>query len=157
MSDFSSTRGFTLIETIVATGILVTALAGVAQLFVLSTQLTRQAQASGAAVVAAQDKLEVLRGYLYTYDAAGAPVTDAKLQPSPPNSLTQDIERYVDWIGPGGVARPDSDDAVLVRRWRISPVDAGNADALAVEVCVFRMAESSRADACLATIRSRQP
>jgi prepilin-type N-terminal cleavage/methylation domain-containing protein len=37
MHSLSSARGFTLFETLVATGILVTALAGVAQLFVLGS------------------------------------------------------------------------------------------------------------------------
>jgi prepilin-type N-terminal cleavage/methylation domain-containing protein len=55
-------RGFTLFETLVATGILVTALAGIAQLFVLGTQLSRRRAASGQALVIAQDKLEYLRG-----------------------------------------------------------------------------------------------
>jgi type II secretory pathway pseudopilin PulG len=69
----ASERGFTLFETIVATGILVTALAGVAQLFVLGTHLTRQAGASGRALVAAQDKLESLRGQPSGTIPAGPP------------------------------------------------------------------------------------
>ena len=68
MSSLASARGFTLFETLVATGILVTALAGVAQLFVLGTHLTRGAGASGIALVAAQDKLESLRGLAFAYD-----------------------------------------------------------------------------------------
>jgi prepilin-type N-terminal cleavage/methylation domain-containing protein len=48
MSSLASPRGFTLFETLVATGILVTALAGIAQLFILSTHLTRQSNTSGA-------------------------------------------------------------------------------------------------------------
>ena len=62
MSSTASARGFTLFETLVATSILVTALAGIAQLFVLSMHLTRGASASGSALVTAQQKLEALRG-----------------------------------------------------------------------------------------------
>lgn len=62
MASLSSARGFTLFETLVATGLLVTALAGLAQLLVLGTHLTRQAIASGGALVAAQDRIETLRG-----------------------------------------------------------------------------------------------
>ena len=71
MSSNESIRGFTLFETLIATGILVTAFAGVAQLFVLGTQLTRQSVRSGAALVGAQDKLESLRGARFAYDVDG--------------------------------------------------------------------------------------
>ena len=94
----ASERGFTLLETLVATSILVTTLAGVAQLFILGTHLTRQAGASGRALVAAQDKLESLRGQAFTYDPGGAPVTAPALQPSPPTTLAGDTEPYVDWL-----------------------------------------------------------
>ena len=111
MQSLSSARGFTLFETLVATGILVTALAGVAQLFVLGSHLTRQAGASGIALVAAQDKLESLRGQAFTYDPAGLAATDAALEPSPPSSLSEDIDPYVDWLDDYGEAHSQS-------RWR---------------------------------------
>ena len=156
----ASERGFTLFETIVATGILVTALAGVAQLFVLGTHLTRQAGASGRALVAAQDKLESLRGQPFTYDSAGGSVTAPALQPSPPTTLAADTEPYVDWLDVDGVALESADGAILVRRWRISSLGATTPDAIAIEVCVFRTpgaADPRGADACLSTIRTRQP
>jgi prepilin-type N-terminal cleavage/methylation domain-containing protein len=156
----SSDRGFTLFETLVATSILVTALAGLAQLFVLSSQFARQAGVAGAALVAAQDKLETLRGHTFAYDSAGAPVTDSALLRSPSNTLAGDVAPYVDWLDPVGVARSNAQSAVLVRRWRISPVDAQTPDAIAIEVCVYRVGEGAAArwaDACLSTIRTRQP
>lgn len=160
MCSFSSTRGFTLFETLVATSILVTALAGVAQLFILGTHLARQASASGMALVAAQDKLESLRGQAFTYDVDGVIVTAPALQPSPPDALGEDIERYVDWLDVDGTRRESADDAALVRRWRVSSLGATTPDAIAIEVCVFRMpgaADPRAADACLSTIRTRQP
>src|SRR6186997_2147895 len=120
MHSLSSARGFTLIETLVATGILVTALAGVAQLFILGTHLTRQAGASGMALVAAQDKLESLRGQAFTYDADGVTVTAPALQPSPLDTLGEDIEPYVDWLDVDGTRQESADDAVWIRRWRVS-------------------------------------
>lgn len=156
----ASERGFTLFETIVATGVLVTALAGVTQLFILGTHLTRQAGASGRALVAAQDKLESLRGQPFTYDSGGASVTAPALQPSPPTTLAEDTEPYVDWLDIDGVAHASSDDAILVRRWRISSLGATTPDAIAIEVCVFRSPGGNApegADACLSTIRTRQP
>ena len=160
MSLLASTRGFTLFETLIATGILVTALAGVAQLFVLGDRLTRHAGASGMALVAAQDKLESLRGQAFTYDASGTTVTAAALQPSPSSALAEDVGPYVDWLDQDGQEVTNPDDALLVRRWRISSLGITTPDAIAIEVCVFRTpgaGEPRSADACLATIRTRQP
>lgn len=160
MFSLASTRGFTLLETLVATGILVTALAGLAQLFVLGGHLTRQASASGLALVAAQDKLESLRGQPFTYDTSGTALTAAALQPSPASALIEDIERYVDWVDQDGQGAANPDAAVLVRRWRIASLGSTAPDAITIEVCVFRVTAAGdprAADACLATIRTRQP
>jgi type II secretory pathway pseudopilin PulG len=155
----SSPRGFTLFETLVATGILVTALAGVAQLFILGTHLTRQANASGAALVAAQDKLEVLGGAAFYYDAEGAAVTVASLDISPASSLDEDTESFVDGLDTSAEASESPDDAVFARRWRVSSI-GDEPDSIAIEVCVFRMPANTNArgaDACLSTVRTRQP
>ena len=160
MFQHASDRGFTLFETLVATSILVTALAGVAQLFILGTQLTRQAGRSGMALVAAQDKIESLRGQAFTYDTDGVAVTAPALQPSPPETLSADTEPYVDWLDMDGAQRDSADDAILIRRWRVSSLGATTPDAIAIEVCVFRVpgtADPRGADACLSTIRTRQP
>jgi prepilin-type N-terminal cleavage/methylation domain-containing protein len=158
MSTCSSARGFTLVETLVATSILVTALAGIAQLFVLGSQLTRQAGTSGIALIAAQDKLESLRGRAFTYDPAGSEATDSALEPSPSSSLAEDIEPYVDWLDQS-VQPSDPDDAVLIRRWRITSLGMTTPDAIAIEVCVFPFTSRTArgADVCLSTIRTRQP
>lgn len=161
MSSPASVRGFTLFETLVATGILVTALAGIAQLFVLSTHLTRQASASGMALVAAQDKLESLRGLAFAYDAAGAGITAPALAPSPSSSLDENVEPNVDWLDAAGHVSDDANAAMLVRRWRISTVEATSPEAIAIEVCVFKApaqdADHRAADACLSAVRTRQP
>lgn len=161
MASTGSTRGFTLFETLIATGILVTALAGIAQLFVLSAHLTRHANVSGAALLAAQDKLEVLRGLRFAYDDAGVSITDPALQLSPSSSLDQDLDPYVDRLGADGVATANAAHALFVRRWRVSTVSAATPEAIAIEVCVFRAPSDGRrsesADSCLSTIRSRQP
>lgn len=159
MASPISPRGFTLLETIVATGILVTALAGIAQLFVLSTHLTRQASASGTAIVAAQDKLESLRALAFSYDSTGAPVTAPGLQPSPPASLDADVASNVDWLDLRGETST-ADAAAFVRRWKITAI-ASSPDAIAIEVCVFTApasgADYRSAETCLASIRTRQP
>ena len=156
MSSLSSARGFTLFETLVATSILVTALAGVAQLFVLGSHLTRQAGASGAALLAAQDRLELLSGQAFTYDPAGLTVTDPALVPSPDSTLAEDLKPYFDWLDADGRPSGNAGDAVLSRRWRVTSMGATTPDAIAIEVCVFRSGARG-ADACLSTIRTRQP
>jgi prepilin-type N-terminal cleavage/methylation domain-containing protein len=156
MSSLSPARGFTLVETLVATSILVTALAGIAQLFVLGSHLTRRAGTSGIALIAAQDKLESLRGQDFTYDPSGAEATDSALEPSPSSSLGEDIGPYVDWLDQDGQPS-DPDEAVLTRRWRITSLGMTTPDAIAIEVCVFTSRSARSADACLSTIRTRQP
>jgi type II secretory pathway pseudopilin PulG len=161
MSSLASPRGFTLFETLVATGILVTALAGIAQLFILGSHLTRQSNTSGAALVAAQDKLEVLAGLSFDYDADGTSITDPSLEISPASSLDEDTESYVDWLDSSGEPSDSSDDGVFVRRWRVSAISHDEPESVAIEVCVFRMpaddVNARGADACLSTVRTRQP
>jgi type II secretory pathway pseudopilin PulG len=161
MSLHTNDRGFTLLETVVATGILITALAGLAQLFILAAHLTRQTSASGAALAAAQEKLETLRGLAFTYDEGAAAVTAPSLQPSPPTSLDEDQDPYVDWVGGDGQPVPTAAAASYLRRWRVSSLGATVPHSIAIEVCVFRIVNADRdnraADACLSTIRTRQP
>lgn len=160
MASTGSARGFTLLETIVATGIMVTALAGIAQLFILSTHLTRRAGASGIALVAAQDKLESLRALNFAYDAAGASITDPALQSSPPTSLDQDVEANVDWLDPDGEAAPAVGSAAFARRWRITTIGESSPDTIAIEVCVFKTPvgpDHRSAEVCLSSLRTRQP
>lgn len=154
--------GFTLIETVVATAILVTALAGLAQLFVLGVRLTRTSGSHGAALVAAQAKLEGLRSLALAYGPAGEIVTDPALAESPPVALQEDIAGYVDSLDAGGqTVDEESGEVAFVRRWAITPIDHLEPEALAIEVCVFRApagdALPPAAEVCLSTIRSRQP
>jgi prepilin-type N-terminal cleavage/methylation domain-containing protein len=161
MTYIPSHRGFTLIETLIATTLLVTALAGLAELFALSIRSARESGRSAAALRAAQAKLESLRALAFGYDALGMSVTDARLAASPLTSLTTDTDRYVDWVDASGVVLPSHHGAALVRRWRITSIDADDPEAIAIDVCVYAMPAADRgphqADACLATIRVRQP
>ena len=153
-----SSRGFTLFETLIATGVLVTVLAGVAQLFILSTRLTKEAGLSGVALAAAQDKLESLRAKAYGYGGLGEPITDPQMEVTDADSLAEDIEPFIDALDQAGSVVEDHDEAAYVRRWRVSAIADSAPPAIAIEVCVFRApAEGRSAEACLATIRARQP
>ena len=160
MTHRSPAHGFTLVETLVATGVLITAVAGLAQLFALSVRFTRDSAQHGAALVAAQDKLESLRALRFTYDGSGVALTDPRLQPSPPTSLSEDTDGYVDWLDDAGNL-VIKNGASYARRWRITAIAADDPAAIAIDVCVFSMPARFRdpvhADSCLATARVRQP
>lgn len=151
-----STRGFTLIETLVASSLLITALAGVAQLFVMSAQWSRQAAIGNGALLAAQGKLEELSGAVFRYGAAGEAITDPALQQSPADSLRGDRPPYVDWLDASGQTAANAAASFLTRRWRVTSAGSGAPESIAIEVCVFR-ADAGAADVCLATVRTRQP
>ena len=159
MTHRHSGSGFTLVETLFAAAVLITAIAGVTQLFVLSIRFTRDSSRFGSALVAAQDKLETLRSLRYTYDDDGAMVTDPRLLPSPANSLLENTGNYFDWLDGDGPA--DAGGAVYVRRWRIVEIASDDPSAIAFEVCVFEPsaahADTARAHGCLGSVRVRQP
>lgn len=161
MAPIPSARGFTLFETLIATGILITALAGVAQLFVLGSQLARKSTASGIALLATQNKLEELQGLAFGYDSYGDAETDPHLAPAPDHTLNEDTPPYLDWLDSAGEVQAEEQGAAFVRRWRIARLDALLPDAITIEVCVFPARageqEAAAADACLSTLRTRQP
>lgn len=161
---FSRSDGFTLLETVVATGVLVTALAGLAQLLALSARSTQQAGNQGAALAAAQAQIEVLRALAFGYGPWGEALTDASLEPSAGDSLEADTPGYVDYLDTSGALVDldgDGHRAVWTRRWRLTAIDQLAPEALAIEVCVFAWPADGLtalgADACLATVRTRQP
>ncbi len=160
----SSHDGFTLVETVVATGILVTALAGLAQLLALSVRSTREAGSQSAALIAAQDKVEALRALAFTYDAAGSAITAPELAVRNSLSLEDDTPGAVDYVAANGAVVDEEDEgqgAVFTRRWRITSLDAFAPEAIVIEVCMFHSpAEGlplAASEACLATVRARQP
>lgn len=160
----STSDGFTLIETVVATGILVTALAGIAQLLALSVRSTRDAGSQSAALTAAQGKLEALRALAFSYDAAGSPVTAPEFDVRNNGSLDDDIPGAVDYLDADGAVLEEDHEgqgAAFTCRWRITPLDAFVPEAIVIEVCVFDWPADGMAVAasavCLATVRARQP
>lgn len=160
----SSNDGFTLLETVVATGVLVTALAGLAQLFALTARSTRDAGAQGAVLTAAQDKIERLRALALGYGPLGQAITDPALAVADTGSLGDDTDGFVDYLGADGAVvdiESDGHGAAWTRRWRITLIDAYAPEALAIEVCVFPYPADGlsprAAQVCLATVRTRQP
>jgi type II secretory pathway pseudopilin PulG len=127
---FSGERGFSLLEVVVAAGIVTGAFAALAQLLAMSIANNVSARGASAATVLAVQKMEQLRAL-------------------PWDALTSGDD--VDYLDPGGGllgeggARPPG--AVYVRRWSVQPV--GGAEGLALQV---RVNEAAR----LVTIRTKR-
>src|SRR2546423_15347124 len=68
--------GFSLLEVLVATALLATALVSLAQLFAMSTRSNIGSRNTTYAAVLAQQKLEELRSLAWGFDANGLPMSD---------------------------------------------------------------------------------
>jgi hypothetical protein len=158
-----SADGFSLVEVLVATGLLATALVTLAQLFALSTSTNLTARHVSYTTVLAQQKLEELRALAWGYDSDGLPTSDISsntatgepdggtgLSPSPDTSLQENTDGYVDYVDGfgqklgGGVDVPT--DAVYIRRWSISPLPTNPNNTLVLQVLVTPVRDRGAAD-----------
>ena len=143
MAKFASSKsesGFSLVETLIATGLLAGAVAVLGQMFAISMAGNTSARAATFAAVLAEQKMEQLRGLTWGFDIIGLPLTDTTsnialpiqsaaggpgLSPSPSNSLRANVDGYVDYLDEfgriigGGTTVPAR--AVYVRRWSVEP------------------------------------
>ncbi|HYU79329.1 MAG TPA: hypothetical protein VEK56_10100 [Vicinamibacterales bacterium] len=70
-TELEAESGFSLAETLVATGLLVTALVTTAHLFTISTTANNNAQRLTFATTLAEQKMEQLRGLSWGFDDLG--------------------------------------------------------------------------------------
>ena len=161
-SNFSS-RGFSLVEVLVAMGLLTVVSLGVAQLFALATRANVIAKGQTSTTAMAQQKLEQLRGLTWGFDLAGQglPLSDTTtnvsvdppahngsgLNPSPTDSLEQNTVGFVDfldgagtWVGTG--SNPPAS-AVYIRRWSIQPLPTNPNNTLVIQVLVTPVASEA--------------
>jgi prepilin-type N-terminal cleavage/methylation domain-containing protein len=152
----SNSRGFSLVEVLVAMGLLTAVSLGVAQLFALSTRANVIAKGATSPTAMAEQKLEQLRGLTWGFDMAGQglPLSDTTtnltvtppthdgsgLNPSPSDSLEQNTTGFVDfldgagqWVGTGSTP-PTT--AVYIRRWSIQPLPTNPNNTLVIQVLV---------------------
>jgi type II secretory pathway pseudopilin PulG len=143
--------GFSLIEAVIAAGVLAVALVGLAQLMVVSTHVTIAAGALTTSTVMAQQKMEQLRTVAWDHPA---------LEPSPPGTLDEDTHGYVEYLDAEGRVLGESGprgSTVFVRRWSI----ARASDTFrAIEVIVRRSGSKASlgdrlAECRLTSLRSR--
>jgi len=123
----SAAHGFTLVEVLVAAGLVIVALATLAGLGLQSARASLAAAASTDAATFASARLEQLTA------------CDG-LVPSPPGTLEANVSGYVDHVDRRGLvvgtARRPPGDAVYTRRWSIQPWAAGGDGRLVLRVVV---------------------
>ncbi len=144
--------GQALVETLVASAVIVTLAAGAAQVAGMTAASIRTGGAQGMAIFLAAQKMEQLASLAWTYDASLQRVSDTTtslavdppapggtgLLPSGPIARagaghTDYLDRDGAWIGSG--ANPPAGTA-FVRRWSITPVAWAPNDTLRLEVAV---------------------
>lgn len=144
--------GFSLIEAVIAAGVLAVALVGLAQLIVISTHVTIAAGALTTSTVMAEQKMEQLRTVAWDHPA---------LEPSPPGTLHEDTHGYVEYLDAEGRVLAESGppaSTVFVRRWSITRVsDASRAIEVIVRRHGLKPSLDDRMGECrLTSVRSRQ-
>src|SRR5262249_44920688 len=130
--------GFSLIEALIASTILLTGLSALAQLFGVSSTSSRRSEVTTSATVLAIEKMEQLRSLAWGFDALGLARSDfssdlaafperstggSGLTLSPPGTLTTNTPGYCDFVdvnhqGLGGGVDPPAG-AHYLRRWSI--------------------------------------
>ncbi len=159
-SSSSSNAGFTLVEVVIAMGLLTAVSLGVAQLFAASTRANLAARTRTSTTAMAEQKLEQIRSLTWGFDTAGQglPVSDTStnltvypltndgtgLNPSPSNALEQNTAGFFDfldaagnWVGTGANIPPT---ATYVRRWSITPLPTNPNNTLVIQVLVTPLA-----------------
>jgi prepilin-type N-terminal cleavage/methylation domain-containing protein len=163
-SRSSSQAGFTLVEVLVAVGLLVVALVTLAELFAISTRTNQGARYTTSTSVLAEQKMEQLRGLAWGFDMLGLPLTDLTsnvaafeatgecasaaagagvgLSPSPAGALATSTDGYVDYVdingcGLGGGATAPAG-TVYIRRWSIEPLPTNPNNTVVFQVLVTR-------------------
>lgn len=168
MERFESSKseaGFSLVEVVVATGILAGAVAFLGQMFGIAVSDNSSARTGTFVSVLAEQKMEQLRGLTWGFDNIGLPLSDMTtntallvqtptggtgLSPSPAGSLRSNVDGYVDYIDQfgriigGGSTVPPT--AVYIRRWSVEPLPTNPNNTLVLQVVVTKSRNRGTAD-----------
>lgn len=167
-----STRGFSLIEVLIATTILTVGVAALAQLATIAARANLSARTTTSAALLAQEKMEQLRGLTWGLDALGTAVSDLTtdiaampiaptggvgLTPSPSDALARNTPGYCDFIDAGGRSLGGGPVApgttAYIRRWSIEPMPAFPDSTLILQVLVTGLRSRGAADGAISTRR----
>ncbi|MEO6212113.1 MAG: type II secretion system protein [Vicinamibacterales bacterium] len=177
-----NTRGFTLIEVLIAIVILGAAALGTGSFLATTTRAMGSARVQTTTASLAVTRLEQLRALDWTFDAVGAPLSDVStdlspnipsqsgtgLARSPADALERNTPGFVDflddrgdWVGSGSSVPPS---AMFVRRWSVDLPADGTADTLILQVVVRRVvddvsasgqARGARGESRFVTVKTR--
>jgi type II secretory pathway pseudopilin PulG len=154
-------RGATLIEAIVAGGLLVTLATGTATLVTLARRLGDKAEQLMAATTTASARLQVLRAVPWEYGLDGSVEEVAALAPSGGHALERNTPGYFEIADEAGqpVGGADPGAPAFTVRWDIGPTAGAAGDTRRIEVCVFAWPtpDGSPPLVCVASARTRQP
>jgi type II secretory pathway pseudopilin PulG len=159
-SSSSSSAGFTLVEVVIAMGLLTAVSLGIAQLFAASTRANLAARTRTSTTAMAEQKIEQIRSLTWGFDSAGQglPVSDTTtnltvypltndgsgLNPSPADALEQNRPGFFDFLDPAGnwvgTGTNIPGTAAYVRRWSITPLPTNPNNTLVIQVLVTPLA-----------------
>jgi type II secretory pathway pseudopilin PulG len=174
-------RGFSLIETLIAIGLLIVVAGSLAQLFAIGQRSNARARDFSMSSILAAAKVEQIRSLSWGFDLAGQPLTDRSadlsvsperptggvgLHTSPSDALDRNVDGYCDFLDASGVPLGTGSSPPLntsyIRRWSVVPVAADPVNGLVIQVRVVgRSAAETRAgrpaagEARLVSIRAR--
>jgi type II secretory pathway pseudopilin PulG len=164
-NSFNRQSGFSLVEVMIATGLMATAVVTLAQLFALSTQTNVSSRSTTYASVLAEQKLEELRALSWGFDTQGLPLSDTTtntavspqaptggkgLSPSSSSSLQSNTTGFVDYVDTFGnklgTGENPPDNTAYIRRWSITPLPTNPNNTLVIQVLVTRHKSRGAAD-----------
>ena len=144
----------------IATLLMVTGVVATAHMFVMATQSNLAAQRGTFTATLATEKMEQLRGLAWGFDPVGLPISDfvtdiavdppagnggTGLSASPANSLSANVEGYVDYVDRfgrslgGGMNAPQG--TAYVRRWSVEPLPTNPNNTLILQVLTFAIGD----------------
>jgi type II secretory pathway pseudopilin PulG len=127
----SGEAGFSLLEAIVAVGLMAGALASLGQMLVISLAINQAARDRSDATVLAQQKMEQLLGE--------SPSGGTGLSPLVGGSLTSNMDGWFDYVDRSGQSLGGSEalgNGVYTRRWAVEPLPSSTTDTLVIHVLV---------------------
>lgn len=135
-----SDRGFSLLEALVATTLVATALGGLTHLAVVATHANRSAHAVTMAALLASERLATL--YNDAQHGTTAPAV------SPPDALDRDVDGFCVFFDARGTqvfsGTPSPPAATFVLRWSVGSVPGGPPRARVLQVVVRRWSPDAR-------------
>jgi prepilin-type N-terminal cleavage/methylation domain-containing protein len=172
-SRCSNEAGFSLMEVLIAMGVMAVGLVALAQLFAISTSANHASKTTTFTTMLAQQKMEQLRGLTWGFDTVGLPISDVTtdssnvpqaagcptssstgpgtgLSPSPGGTLSANVAGWVDYLDingcllGGGGAVPNR--TIYIRRWSVEPLPTNPNNTLIFQVLVTRRTDRGDAD-----------